>query len=192
MQTGAGTLSWSHQAPTFGHEGLADAACFAPGTLIETDSGFTPIEDLGPGDLVATLCHGLQPIRHAQCATLWMGHMAHHPHHRPIIVRAGALGQDLPWRDLIVSPGHRLRLSGYQAQMFFGEDDVLVPAIALTRLDGIEIAGQTRITYHQIAFDRAQLVRAEGNWCETLAEPEILAAQMMHQDRTGVTATLSA
>lgn len=181
METGTETRFWGHSAHGMGHDGLADAACFAPGTLIETDQGFLPVSDLEPGDLVMTLCHGAQPVRQVTSATLWIGHMAHHPHHRPITIREGALGQDLPWRDLTVSPGHRVRLSGAPAQTFFGEVDVLVPAVALTRIDGVATADQTQITYHQIAFDRPQLIRAEGNWCEALADPQMLPAQILPQ-----------
>src|SRR5690606_28950852 len=44
-------------------------ACFTLGTLIETNEGNKPIEELVRGDLIATLDDGYQPIR-------WIGHTA--------------------------------------------------------------------------------------------------------------------
>ncbi|MDP0928237.1 Hint domain-containing protein, partial [Paracoccus onubensis] len=41
--------------------------CFTLGTLIETNEGNKPIEELQPGDLIATMDDGYQPIR-------WIGH----------------------------------------------------------------------------------------------------------------------
>lgn len=40
-----------------------EGVCFTLGTLIDTDRGPVPIEELSVGDRVATLDHGFQPIR---------------------------------------------------------------------------------------------------------------------------------
>jgi hypothetical protein len=37
--------------------------CFAAGTMIETECGMTPVEQIQVGDLVRTLDHGLQPVQ---------------------------------------------------------------------------------------------------------------------------------
>lgn len=102
--------------------------CFTPGTRIQTDQGATLVEDLFPGDRVQTKDNGPQEI-------LWMGmrkvsgaRMAAHPHLRPIRIRAGALGGDQPQPDLVVSPEHRVLLSGRRATALFNTPEVLVRA----------------------------------------------------------------
>ena len=82
--------------------------CFTRGTLIKTDQGERPIEELAAGDMVLTMDHGYQPIR-------WIGSSkrAATGDLAPILIRKGALGND---RDLRVSPQHRMLLQGWQAE----------------------------------------------------------------------------
>ena len=87
---------------------LQDFVCFTRGTLIKTDQGERPIEELAAGDMVLTMDHGYQPIR-------WIGSSkrAATGDLAPILIRKGALGND---RDLRVSPQHRMLLQGWQAE----------------------------------------------------------------------------
>ena len=91
---------------------LEDFVCFTRGTLIKTDQGERPIEELAAGDMVLTMDHGYQPIR-------WIGSSkrAATGDLAPILIRKGALGND---RDLRVSPQHRMLLQGWQAELLFG------------------------------------------------------------------------
>ena len=88
------------------------APCFVRGTLIRTPRGDVPVETLREGDLV-TLAQG------GQDTVVWVGTRrlridgSDHPElRRPIRVGAGALGDGLPVRDLVVSPDHALFLDG--------------------------------------------------------------------------------
>ena len=143
--------------------------CFAAGTLIDTASGPRQIEALRPGDLVVSADHGLQPLR-------WIGKRAvpGRGDLAPIRIKAGALGNA---RDLTVSPQHRMLLQGWQAELYFGVPQVLVAARHLVNDSTIRRCPQTRITYVHLAFDRHEVIYAEGCPSESLhLGPESLAA----------------
>jgi hypothetical protein len=82
-----------------------------------------------------------------------------------------------------VSPQHRLLISGWQAELYCGEEEVLVKASHLVR------AGLLRqdhsgapVTYCHLLFDRHEIINAEGLWSESyLPGPATLAS---HDDAT--------
>ncbi len=127
-------------------------ACFAEGTLIRTDAGDVPVQDLREGDRVVLASGGMRPIR-------WIGwrHMdlARHPDPRlvrPIRIAAGAFADGVPARDLRVSPDHALFVDGF-----------LVPARLL--VNGGTIIQDTdcaSITYFHIELDSHDILLAEG------------------------------
>ena len=128
--------------------------CFARGTRIKTADGERVIEALRAGDRVLTLDNGYQPIR-------WIG-SSRRPARGPLApvrIAAGALGND---RDLRVSPQHRMLLRGWQANLMFGESEVLVAAKALVNDLTIRIEEGGEIEYFHMLFDRHEIVFAEG------------------------------
>nr|AIA91314.1 CAZy families GT4 protein [uncultured Gluconobacter sp.] len=98
------------------------------------------IEDLRVGDLVLTKDDGPQPLRWISSRHVSAEMLAAHPNMRPIRIRAGALGEGLPLRDLIVSPQHRMLVRSKVAERMFGEEEVLVAAKHLLELDGVDVA----------------------------------------------------
>ena len=91
--------------------GTDQTPCFCRGTLICTDRGEVPVETLAVGDRIVTLSGEESPIvwigtgrvlvaRGRRCAAT------------PIIVRQGALANDVPHRDLRITKGHSLFLDG--------------------------------------------------------------------------------
>lgn len=134
--------------------------CFVAGTLIETDSGPLPVEVIRPGDLVRTLDRGLQPVR-------WTGQrdVPGKAAMAPVEIRAGALGN---WRDLRVSPQHRMLVGDWRTELFFGKSDVLVPAIHLVNGSTIRQVACRRVRYVHLAFDRHEVIWAEGAPSESL------------------------
>ena len=89
--------------------------CFCAGTLIRTPGGDVPVESLSAGDRVLTWRGEVRPI-------VWIGTgrvmvaRGRRSAATPVIVRKGALAENVPYRDLRVTKGHSLYL-----------DDVLIP-----------------------------------------------------------------
>lgn len=139
---------------------------FAAQTRLLVAGGARRVEDLRIGDRVLTADRGLQPLRWVgQAMTDGRGMAA------PVCISAGALGNAA---ELIVAPEHRVLLSGLQARERFGSNEVLVPARQLVDGDRIFVTPQAEVTYHQILFDRHELVFAEGALCESLLPPDAL------------------
>lgn len=153
--------------------------CFVLGTLIATAKGQRRIEDLSPGDLIETRDHGAQPLRWIGASHQSGADLIAAPHLRPIHIAKGALGPDVPSRDLRVSPQHRMLIHSRIAERMFGPGGVLVPAVKLLPLPGVTRSGAQAITYLHLLFDRHEIVFAEG--CES----ESLYLGEMAQDRLG-------
>lgn len=134
--------------------------CFTPGTLIRVPGGAVAVETLKAGDLVETMDHGPQVLR-------WIGRNTVDGSgvHAPVSIVAGVLGND---RDLLVSPEHRMLVTGWLAELHFGEEDVLIAARHLVGLPGITQQPQRNVTYLHLLFDRHEIVFAEGAASESL------------------------
>ncbi len=160
--------------------GLADPVflCFRNGTLITTDRGERPVETLRPGDLVLTRDNGLQPIRWIGAKRVSGTLMQAFPRMRPVRIRAGALGDGLPARDLYLSQQHRILVRSQIARHVTGQPEVLVAAKFLTELDGITVQDDSAdLTYFHILFDRHEILLSEGAQTESLfTGPEALKA----------------
>lgn len=143
--------------------------CFASGTLIETESGPLPVENLRPGTLVWTRDNGLKPLLWTGSRKLGALHLATQPNLRPIRIRAGALGTDTPTRDLLVSPQHRVLVRSRIAQRIFGAAEVLVAAKQLLQLEGIDIATDLQeVEYFHLLFDQHEVIMSDGAETESL------------------------
>lgn len=143
--------------------------CFAKGTLIKTAKGLRPVETINVGDVVETLDNGLQPIRWVGHKTLTAAQLAAKPNLRPIRIKAGALGHNMPCRDLVVSPQHRILLRSKIAIRMFDTQEIFLPAKHLLALDGVDIAGDIdQVSYHHIMCDDHEIIEAEGALAETL------------------------
>ena len=132
------------------------APCFARGTRIDTRRGEVPVEDIAVGDEVRTMSGAFRPV-------VWAGHravdLAQHNHPelaRPVRISAGALADNVPSRDLVVSPDHNLFLQG-----------VLIPAKCLLNGSTVATLDVARVFYHHIELETHDVVFAEGAATET-------------------------
>ena len=143
--------------------------CFGADALIETADGPVPAGDLRVGSLVLTRDDGYQPIRWIGHRTLDAAMLQANPALRPIRIKTGALGRDLPTSDLLVSPQHRMLVRSSIAERMFQNIEVLVAAKQLMVTDGIDIAHDlTSVTYVHFLFDAHQIVVANGAETESL------------------------
>jgi len=139
---------------------VENVICFMAGTMIATPSGETPIETLQRGDLVMTMDGRAMPVS-------WLGKQtvsalfADPLRSWPIRVRAGALGQNVPSRDLLLSPCHALLV-----------EEVLIQAGAL--VNGMSIVLETHVpevfTYYHVELDDHSLILAENTPAETFVD----------------------
>jgi Ca2+-binding RTX toxin-like protein len=141
--------------------------CFTPGTMILTAHGEKLIETLQAGDKVLTRDNGYKPIRWAGARRLSRHDLAAQPNFNPVLIREGALGSNLPEREMTVSPQHRMLISGPRAEMLFGENEVLVAAVHLVNDRSIVRAWPQEVTYIHLLFDEHEIIRANGAWTES-------------------------
>jgi hypothetical protein len=158
----AGDLSgvvW--QARTDLHNGTdIEPACYLAGTRILTREGEVAVEKLAIGDRIMTISGEAKRIK-------WIGKRAYDPRFvagsrgiLPIRIRCGALGDELPRRDLSVSPEHALFIDG-----------MLVPAKAL--VNGVSIVQERlrgTIEYYHIELAEHDVIYAEGVAAETYVD----------------------
>ena len=141
--------------------------CFTPGTTIATPKGERLVEDLQEGDRIITRDNGIQEIR-------WVGRkemsgkaLVANPHLKPILVRAGSLGNGLPERDMLVSPNHRMLVASEKTQLYFEEREVLAAAKHLVGSEGIHAVDVMGTAYIHFMFDRHEVVLSNGAWTES-------------------------
>jgi autotransporter passenger strand-loop-strand repeat protein len=126
--------------------------CFCTGTRILTDRGEVPVEQLAVGDRVKTADGTPRPVK-------WIGHrnldLSRHPDPElvwPVLVQAGAMGDNAPHRDLYVSPDHALLLDG-----------LLVPARLLVNGASIQtVCTRKTVTYHHVELETHDILLAEN------------------------------
>lgn len=133
--------------------------CFVDGTMILTPSGEVPVERLRAGDLLVTP-HAASPV----APLAWVGRLEvdlgrqrFRDRAAPVLVKAGALAEGVPFRDLHVSPNHALFVDGH-----------LVPARLL--VNGFTVIHQRwwrEVTYHHLELERHALLVSEGALTES-------------------------
>jgi len=131
------------------------AICYARGTMIRTPAGEVPVERLRAGKQVITLADGDEVARPVK----WLGHrrinLANHARPEtvaPIRIQHGAFANNMPHRDLVVSPDHAIFVDGK-----------LVCARQL--VNGTTIRQETNWTavdYYHVELDRHAILLAEG------------------------------
>ncbi len=139
---------------------LTIEVCFCRGTRILTERGEVPVEELAVGDQVKTLSGEIKPI-------VWIGvgrdlvtpanKLA-----RPVIVRRGALAENVPHRDLYLTHGHSLYLDG-----------VLIPVEHLVNHRSILLDEAARVVeYYHIELEDHDVLFAEGAPAESYYDDE--------------------
>lgn len=134
---------------------VTTAPCFVAGTLIKTECGHVPVEDLEPGMQVLTCDNGFQPVRWVGTSTF-----AANGTHAPIRFEAGALGNH---EEIELSPNHRVLLRTPIAQMMFGASEVLVKAKDLLNDNTVRRRADGQdVTYVHVLFDTHQIIWGNG------------------------------
>ena len=140
-----------------------EVICFTPDTRIATPDGPRLVRDLQEDDRILTKDDGPQAIRWIGRRRMSGARLYAMPELRPVRIRAGAVGLDVPDSDLLVSPGHRMLLKGPVAQTLFNTSEVLVTAKDLINDRSIVVdRALPEVTYVHLLLDRHQVVFANG------------------------------
>ncbi len=143
--------------------------CFSGAAMIATETGERPAREIRVGDRIPTRDNGVQIVRYVASRHLTQDQLHQNPDLTPIRIAAGALGDGLPRRDLVVSPQHALLVQSQTAELLTGESEVLVRAKWLLILPGVDyILPEDGIDYVHFLFDRHEIVFAEGSQTESL------------------------
>ncbi|MBL1436687.1 MAG: Hint domain-containing protein [Rhodobacteraceae bacterium] len=154
--------------------------CFARGTKLETPTGEVLIEDIMIGDYVLTVDNGAQTVR-------WIGSrkLKSTRTTTPIRIKSGALGEQMPNFDLLVSPAHRVLISGWRAQALFGEPEYLVAAKDLVNDHTIVVAyDMVEVEYFHLLFDKHEIVTSNGTPSESFHPNVDALSALTHDART--------
>ena len=143
--------------------------CYLKGTKILTQNGFTNVEDLKVGDCV--ISYGsisnntdVQLSETVESKPIkWVSNF--HAVKRdssdiPVCFKAGSLGENAPFNDLFVSPGHRVIIDGKMVVASEAVNDETI--VQEDTFDAIE--------YYHFELDEHSLVMAEGVLAETFLE----------------------
>jgi hypothetical protein len=124
--------------------------CYVTGTRVLTTLGEVAVEDLAVGDLVVTAAGEARPIT-------WIGYKRiERPMRaqRPVRVLAGAFGDGLPTRDLMLSPGHAVCVD-VMGEVFVPIDNLINGAtVAQVEVD--------EVTYWHVELESHDVLLAEG------------------------------
>lgn len=144
-----------------GHGGTYYEACYCADTLILTDKGERPVQDLQPGDhVIAFTDHGKETRE-----IVWAGHKqaqvrAHLPLTEagyPVRIVQNALQEGVPHKDMLITPEHCLFMEG-----------AFIPVRML--VNGRSIFFDTSVTdytYYHIETDRHSVIQADGALSES-------------------------
>jgi hypothetical protein len=138
--------------PNTGLEAITfEPVCFLRGTRIRTVTGDKAVEDLTVGECALTASGETRPIR-------WIGSRGldctRHPKPDfvwPVRIQSGAFAEDLPVRDLWVSPFHSILLEGVLVQV-----EKLVNGATIVQVP------RERVEYWHVELDSHDILLAEG------------------------------
>jgi hypothetical protein len=140
--------------------GAPVAFCFMAGTGVRTPTGDVAVETLKTGDLVTLNDGRIAPVS-------WLGRQtvstqfADPLRSLPVRIKANALGEGLPQRDMLLSPDHALLVDGILAQ-------------AGALVNGVSIVRETRVpavfTYYHVEVADHSLILAENVPAETFVD----------------------
>ncbi len=140
---------------------MPQAPCYCAGTLILTDRGEVPVETLAIGDKVMTADGAARLIRWIGRRS-YSGRFARGNHVLPICIKAGALEEGLPRRDLWISPNHAMFLRG---ALIEAQD--LVNGVSIVQATNVD-----RVDYFHIELETHDIIVAEGAFSESFVDDD--------------------
>jgi fibronectin-binding autotransporter adhesin len=141
---------------------ITETPCYCPGTLIKTKRGQKKVEKLKIGDQVMTASGVTRPIK-------WIGKRSYGGRFvmgrkdiLPICIKAGALDDNVPHRDLWISPNHAMYLDGVLI-----EAKDLINGVSVVRAPSVE-----SIEYFHVELETHDVIIAEGALAESFIDDD--------------------
>ncbi|WP_081370046.1 Hint domain-containing protein [Granulibacter bethesdensis] len=141
--------------------GILELVCFLGGSMISTPEGEKPVETIYPGNSILALENG-QPVARK---VIWSGIATAHVNQDlpddqagyPVRIRKDAISDQVPYKDMLITPDHCLYLEGY-----------FIPARLL--VNGRTIFYDRSFTsyqYYHIETEKHAVITADGVLTET-------------------------
>ena len=141
---------------------FSSGPCYLAGTRILTQDGEVPVESLSIGDRVVTHDGRAEPIK-------WIGRRSYsgrfvmgRPDILPICIKVGALDENVPSRDLWISPNHAMYLDGLLI-----EAKDLVNGVSIVQADRAD-----NVEYFHIELETHDVIIADGALSETFIDDD--------------------
>ncbi|MGO9700162.1 MAG: Hint domain-containing protein [Xanthobacteraceae bacterium] len=141
---------------------ITETPCYCPGTLIATPRGEQRVEELKIGDEVMTASGAARPIK-------WIGKRSYRGRFvmgrkdiLPVCIKAGALEDNVPKRDLWISPNHAMYLDGVLI-----EAKDLVNGVSVVQAQSVE-----SIEYFHVELETHDVIIAEGALAESFIDDD--------------------
>jgi autotransporter-associated beta strand protein len=155
-----------HLTPDMGGAGTdiaeSTVACYCRGTSILTDQGEVAVEMLAIGDRVVTASGQTRPIK-------WIGKRSYGGRFLmgrkdilPIRIEAGAIEDNVPKRDLLISPHHAMLIDGVLIE---GKD--LVNGVTIAQVEQAD-----KVEYFHIELESHDVLLAEGAASESFIDDD--------------------
>jgi hypothetical protein len=139
--------------------------CYCRGTLVTTASGDVPVEALGVGDKVMTVAGPIRQIK-------WIGKRSYGGRFitgrtdvLPICIKAGAIDDNVPKRDLWISPHHAMYFDDHGGLLVEAKD--LVNGVSIVQAEHVE-----SVEYFHVELDTHDVIIAEGALAETFIDDD--------------------
>lgn len=167
--------------PAFAISGIASAS------VVETARGPVLARDLRLGDRLVTRDKGLQPLRWiGESSVIYADRDVEKPAesrlaHGPVRLRAGSQGSNPEAGNLVVAPDQRLLVRNPLNELLFATDEVMVAAIDLIHLDGIDAVPRDMGRWVHLLLDSRELLRVNGIWMESFA-PDMWSIRVAYPD----------
>jgi hypothetical protein len=142
--------------------GFSTVPCYCRGTLIVTERGEVAVEDLKLGNKLVTAAGALRSIK-------WIGRRSYSGRFvlgnkdiLPVCIKAGAIADNVPRRDLWISPRHAMCLEGVLI-----EAKDLINGVSIVQADFVE-----KVEYFHIELETHDVIIAEGAPSETFVDDD--------------------
>ena len=142
-------------------------ACYCPGTLIRTARGQKRVERLKIGDKVKTMSGAALPVK-------WIGRRSYSGRFvtgrkdiLPVCIKAGALDDNVPKRDLWISPHHAMYFRDETRGGLLIEARHLVNGVSIVQAEHVD-----KVEYVHIELDTHDVIVAEGALSETFIDDD--------------------